>query len=100
MDVTLSRLGITRSEDSQLPASHVLGLVTIKLEAGVSLHEEDTRSSAHQPGVGEVARWANDASESHCPICSRPFTYISRRRHHCRGCGTCLLYTSPSPRDS
>ncbi len=31
--------------------------------------------------------WQADEAASHCRVCARPFTLISRRKHHCRICG-------------
>ena len=41
--------------------------------------------------------WAHDASSSSCPLCAAPFT-LSRRRHHCRCCGTIACNSCSSTR--
>mgnify|MGYP001605529903 FL=1 len=31
--------------------------------------------------------WVSDEMRTHCVVCYQPFTFIRRRRHHCRCCG-------------
>nr|AVV27011.1 Rheb1 [Rhabdomonas costata] len=44
--------------------------------------------------------WKPDSSSSVCEACQRPFTFFTRRRHHCRHCGALFCYACSGSRSA
>ncbi|EIW85440.1 hypothetical protein CONPUDRAFT_135191 [Coniophora puteana RWD-64-598 SS2] len=59
----------------------------------VSGGEKDEIRVAEQ----RIAPWADDSSESACPICTTSFHPLTNRRHHCRLCGKLVCASPPAP---
>lgn len=41
-------------------------------------------------GIDKPKHWAPDQSATNCAVCDSKFSFVYRRRHHCRQCGGCV----------
>jgi hypothetical protein len=53
--------------------------------------------NTQRPRIKDKSEWEPDESSNSCSRCRKEYTFISRRRHHCRFCGRLFCYDPTYP---
>jgi len=71
--------------EPRLVECFLMELPSVKRDSKMPFNLTDEFTPTNQTLIGPS--WQPDEEAIYCPLCSQPFVYPFKRKHHCRNCG-------------